>query len=123
MKPEKVKQFIKKKFGTMSRFCRLAGYDRYELQKVLSLKNSGMELAKIYDKAVKTKDTFGGNEITDELRNGLTEAINKKFGSVLAFCEAYPQFKAATIYQILDGKRKNITGIVQRMMEILNVKS
>lgn len=120
MKTENVRALIIKKFGTLSNFSDLSGYDRYELQKVFGLKEPGEKLKNLYELARITTDPIGGGKVTPKLIELMKSKING-LGGVAKFCSDNPQYKVVTVYQILSGRKKNVRGTVRDLVNTLKI--
>jgi len=119
---ETVRNEIKTKFGTYSRFAALAKYDRYELQKLFSRKdNDPKDLSAVLSLCRKTKIGNTPGEISDEQISALSKALMKK-GGVIKFCRMNKQFPEKSVYQILSGRRKRITEKVQELLDYFKIK-
>ncbi len=115
MTKESIHKEIIKKFGSMSKFARLSGLDRYELQKVFARKvNDEETLCKIEGKIRRTANKSDKNEITVRQIDSLRKAL-KTAGGVIEFSKANPQFPEKSVYQILSGRRKRMTKKVQEL--------
>lgn len=118
-----VKNRIKKKFGTMSNFARIAKIDRYDLQKRLAMvaydgttKESRKILSEINNAAIRTKAPNRGAQIPPEKLKSLVGKI-KKAGGVNAFCAENPQFSSRSVFQILQGRRRKMSPGVQALFD------
>ncbi len=122
MKQERVKQSIKKKFGTLSKFCRITGYDRMKLQILFAVKHpEPMELARVSELALRTKVKVSNTEISPKILKALNQNI-KEWADIVDFCVDHPQFKYVSVHQILSGKRKKLSKNVKALCEVLNVQ-
>ncbi len=117
-----VKNKIKRKFGSLTRFAKLAGIDRYELQKDFARKVLSPKRAKELDRLVtRTKDKSLGNEFTTERLKALRAKIEAA-GGPAKFCEEYPKFSYVSLIQILAGKRKLVSATVRELFEHLQIE-
>lgn len=126
---EKLKNDIKAKFGTMSKFCRSVGYDRYELQKLLQSSSKMKKITgkrmdqlqaitELLNKDAPIDDSYYINEATREEIASKIDSI----GGVKVFIEKHPSFKPISVYQITSGIRKTRTKKVIEFLNILNIK-
>lgn len=123
MTKEKLKKEIKKKFGTYSRFAKLAGLDYYLLKKDV-LDNPKPERADLIVIEARLNDTNAPDQFTPELRKSLQEALNES-GGVLVFCSKNEKFIPSTIFAILSGEiesYKRITPTIQQLLDHFNIK-
>lgn len=121
MTKERLKKEIIRKFKKLSKFCELSGYDRYELQMVFSRKSLDTdEIAKISHLVEVTEAIPLKTDLTEDKINSLLMALNEA-GGVSVFCRKNPQFSEVSVYQIVSGRRKRITPIVQALFKSLNV--
>lgn len=119
---------IKKKFGTISSFCRCSGEDAYELQKLFTSErnktpNSRDNSAKMEQLSLLVKNTMPSGDssrISSETRAKVEEAITKE-GGVKSFVEKHPKYSSVTIFQIIDGRRIRKTKLVQELIKHLGV--
>jgi hypothetical protein len=105
----------------MSRFAKLAKLDRYDLQKFFARKNNTIqEFARIEHlvEAVASKATSG--EISEAQIKKLRKAL-KRAGGVITFSKENDQFAEKSLYQILNGRRKRITPMVQELFDHLQL--
>ncbi len=117
MTKEILHQDIINKFGTLSKFARLSGYPRYDLQKLFARKEVyDEELRVISALCSRTKDKAEDSEITPENIKHLSKAL-KKAGGVIKFCRDNPQFNEQSVFQILSGKRKRKTAMVWELLK------
>lgn len=122
MKQENIKKSIKKKFGTLSKFCKLSGYDRMKLQILLAVRHPElMELSHVSDLCRKTKLKALEGDITPKIVNALKSKL-EVFGGVRLFCSKYPEFAEPSVYQILDGNRVRLSKKVKKLCKVLEVK-
>lgn len=96
---------IKKKFGSYSTFCRSAGIDRYEFQKLIAKKTWDKETIKEYTILCKATELKAGkNDIDAEKLKKLQGAI-KDFGGVAPLCKL-PEFEGINsrrFYDVVNG--------------------
>lgn len=122
MKREDIKANIKKKFGTLSKFSRITGYNRYDLQILFAVKNPlPMELAKVNDLCRKTKAVSSDGELTPRLIKSIKSKLDD-MGGLRQFCIDNPRFPEVSVYQIVDGNRRRISKQVKELCKVLNVK-
>ena len=121
MTRDEVKEKIKEKFGTYSRFCKYAKIDRYEFQK-------DFLTARRVD-----QDTIDGVWLlfstidfpTKEFRMTILkiEDALTKAGGAYQFCKKNKNFNTNTIFYILSGKYQEITPGIKKLMKALKVKA
>ncbi len=118
-----VKKRIKKKFGTMSNFARIAKIDRYDLQKKMAMvaynpssKESRLILSRIVLESSVLKVPNRGAQIPPEKLKSLIIEI-KKSGGVNAFCAENPKFSSRSVFQILQGRRRKMSPGVQALFD------
>jgi hypothetical protein len=122
-----LKTTIKEKFGSMTKFAKLIGMDRYELQKFFAAAEKKMtpereeKLKKLADQAEKTSNKATEEDMTDALRDRIREEINNR-GGATAFCEANPEFNIFSVRQAYNGNRLKITPAVRKLMKKLKIK-
>lgn len=127
MTKDKLKKAIKKKFGTYSRFAKLAKLDYYLLKKDV-LDNPKPERQDLVIIEARLHDTNAPDRFTPELRKSLQEALNE-YGGVLMFCMANERFTASTVFAILSGNRmgynksyNKITPTIKALLDHFNIK-
>lgn len=113
---------IKKKFGTYSRFARIAALDRTEFQKdfLRGVNVDQKYIDKIRSLSEKHSIEDDGNLIASDKVAKLRKAITKA-GGVIDFCEKNKQFSQATVKHVLSGRRKNVTDIVASLFKHFNI--
>jgi predicted transcriptional regulator len=123
MTKDKLKKEIKKKFGTYSRFAKLAGLDYYLLKKDV-LDNPKPDLSDLVIIEARLNDTNAPDQFTTELRKSLQESINES-GGVLMFCFTNKQFIPSTLFAILSGdieSYKRITPTIKQLLDHFEIK-
>lgn len=122
MTKEILRKQIVTKFGTLSRFSRLSGYDRYELQKIFARSQNDIDLLRqISQLCSRTKDKSSEDDITEGQILKLSKAL-KKAGGVIKFSRENPGFPEKSVYQILSGRRKRITAKVKELFDHFDLK-
>jgi len=122
-----VKQKIKRKFGTLSKFARLVAMDRYELQKLFAATEKNMNeerqkrMVDLFELAERTKASATANELTPKLRKAIKTAIDLEYGGVEQFCKTNPEFNKFSVWQIVNGYRKNITPAIKKLINTLKI--
>jgi len=118
-----VKKRIKKKFGTMSNFARIAKIDRYDLQKKMAMvaydgssNDNRKILSEINRIATGLKVPNRGAQIPPDKLELLISEI-KKSGGVNKFCDANPKFSSRSVFQILQGRRRKMSPGVQALFD------
>lgn len=119
---EKVYKRIKKKFGSLSKFARLASHDRYELQKIFARKQPDREILKSLTRIAKETNVVStAVEISNAHRLQLKEKM-EEHGGPLPFCREYPLFSFDLIFQVMSGKRKRLTPKVKQLFSFLGIE-
>lgn len=122
MKTATIKKQIKKKFGTISKFAELTGIDRYELQKKFAREDLDDADARILSGlAISVKIVPTDGEIHPEKLERLKTALNA-FGGVLKFTEENQGFSRDSVNQILAGRRKRISPVVQQLFDFFKIE-
>ncbi len=127
MTKEALQKRIKGKFGTISKFARLSGEDRYELQKLFSRQlDDASEVARVSKLVVNTEVRVEANDLTAKHIKAFRAALDKA-GGVRKFIadnskNGKPVFVESTIHNILSGYRKHITPKIMVMFSALGVK-
>jgi hypothetical protein len=117
-----LKAEIKKKFGSMSHFARLADPDnaaefRQRLQIMFAVVTPDAEfMANVVNFLANTGPIVIGGPIDPEKLELLKTKINEA-GGVAKFCEENTLFPQFSVYQILSGKRKRMTEMVQDLFD------
>jgi ribosome-associated translation inhibitor RaiA len=137
MNADALKTYIKKKFGSLSKFAVLAKIDRYEVQKVIAAakKNTGKykgtqaravergkKIDEFYALAERTPADYSDDEITPALRKLIEKKI-KEFGGIQQFCQEFPQFKYINVYQTMTGERSKLTTSVRELLTTLRIET
>lgn len=123
MTKDALKEKIKKKFGTISNFSRVAGLDRYRLQIVFNknTKPTKEELEAIHqackdNKAKETGDLIDPGKL-EQLKARMTE-----YGGVYKFCKDYPNYQYDPIYKLISGKKKRNSDLVKRLFDHFEIQ-
>jgi hypothetical protein len=117
---DQAKQFIIAKFGGLKKFCRIAKYDPYELQKLFHRKEPAAH--KLRGLMILAKKTTGSdpNDLSDGDREKLRDKI-QKFGGVSKFRVKHPEFRSRIIYKILSGGIRRLSPTVKKLLKTLRI--
>lgn len=132
-----LKAKIKEKFGSLSRFAQLIGYEvddkgyssftkefkaiEYRFKKGTCTKEDNRWLANIGMKVEKTKTSIStSKEISFAELVRIKTAI-EQIGGVMHFCEVNPDFKASSIYELINGGRDVKSKMVISLMKKLEL--
>ncbi len=122
MSPSVLKDKITRKFGTLSNFSRLAGIDRYELQKKFARRSlDPADTKKIEDLTRTLTPHKGKGDIAPKKLNELKRAV-REYGGVLKFVTDNPDFSRDSVNQILAGRRKRISPVVKSLFESFKIE-
>ncbi len=121
-----LKEGIQSKFGSLARFCKHAKYDLYDLNKLLRLKATAENVAKlnlVYKTAKVLKNSIiEGEELNDQHRESLRKGIYAKYRNISEFCNKNPEFINNWISKLLHGDIRKITPKTKKLAKILNVE-
>lgn len=117
MTRESIKKKIKKHFGTYSKFCKMAGIDRYHFQRdfLQASEVSDMDMADIDGLVASLRDQVVTPTKLRSKLEGLRKAL-KASGGVPAFCAANPDFKQGSVNGALYG-RAGYKNIAERLIK------
>lgn len=119
---DRLKERIKTKFGSMSKFARLARQNRYELQKVFSRKTMTPAEVRRLEKLInRTRVKKADGEITEAQLKLFIEAIEAA-GGAHKFTKDNPQFPRASVFEVLGGKRKLISNGVRKLFDHFKIE-
>lgn len=124
-KKKKIRDLIKGEYGTMTAFCKAHNLDRYNLQKIMSRKDMSAEdekfiLGHFHTVPVNPSEMINPSDgVRIEL---LKEGMTQKYGGVDKFITNHPEFDRSTVFQILQGKRKRMTPIIQSLFDHFGIK-
>jgi len=128
---QELKDRINDKFGTVTHFCDCAKLDVYEVQKLFTSSvraehresKRKVRLAEI-DRICSDTDAdgFTVKEITTALRETIRGKINA-LGGVSDFVKHNHEFSESTIRQIINGRRKKISTVVNMLLVKLEIIS
>lgn len=123
MTKDTVKKEIEKKFGTFTRFAKMAGIDHYDLQRDFLNKKyiTSDKLKEIKALIRETENKALKNDLTAEKIELLRIKIDEK-GGPYKFCKDHPEFVMASVYQVLAGKYKKISGRVKVLFDHFKIK-
>lgn len=115
---EKLKAKIKKKFKTYSHFAKVAKLDRYEFQKYFLAKT---DLEMVDQKYLKKIMAGLDNRSADDKISEMKKNIEAE-GGVYFFCKNNPQFNNITVAEIMTGKIKTVSPVVQDLLNHFKIK-
>lgn len=116
MDKQGLREEIKKKFGSIANFCRVAGLTKYELDKKFDGSISMSEYKKLHD-TVMSKQPLPSVMQMESNKIERLRATIADLGGVDVFCVKNPQFSRATVYEILRGRRKLASKTVKALFE------
>lgn len=122
-----VKVAIKDKFGSITKFCQLAGIDWQDLNRFFSAAAKKMTperekyLAALAGLVRTTRVRAVETEMDTKLRKKIMAAV-EEYGGATYFCQENPQFNATSLRHIMNGRRKKINGTVRDLLKTLNIK-
>lgn len=125
MSQNDLKKRIKDKYRSLSKFCRLSGYDEAKLRLLLAVKYpDAEELARV--NRLLNKIMNGGDPayLSQDMIDAISNKIETKYGTVTDFCASHKQFadKAGSIYHIRKGRAKRVNKFVKELCKTLKVK-
>lgn len=117
MTKARLQKQIKDKFGSISKFARLARVDRYDLQKLFARKDEDADVVQeIWGICQATANKGESTDLNQAVILRLSKAI-KKAGGAYRFSKENPEFAHKSVCQILAGKRKRITPNVNKLLK------
>jgi hypothetical protein len=122
MKKEVLKTKIKKKFGSLSNFARVAGIDRYSLQKTFARKEIPSEERAVLEKAYQDLDGKPTGNVIDPDKLALLRAKIDEVGGRYQFCKLNPDFNIREVYYVYSGERVRLSKLVQRLFDHFNIE-
>lgn len=124
MKVETIKKRIVKKFGSVNRFCNIAGMNYQNVNNLFRLKDGPLKQSKLKElneKVSKTKEKpVEGIEVNDDLLKRIRVAILTDHKNYLEFCKA-KKISNTWLSALLNGKHRLLSKRVLNLCEILNV--
>ncbi len=121
-----LKEAIQEKFGSLARFCKHARFDLYDLNKLLRLKATAENIAKlnlIYKTAKVLKNNIiEGEELNDQHRESLRKGIYANYRNISDFCGKNPEYINNWISKLIHGDIRKITPKTKKLAKLLNVK-
>lgn len=116
-----LKEDIEKKFRTVTRFAKIAGYDAQWLSNFLRHGQLNAIFKKLYHDLEAHEDEVLKGEISDLLRNEIRANIIAKYSTQKNFCDKYG-FDQHYISNLTSGKQFfRITPKVKRVCDILEI--
>lgn len=118
---------IKRKHGTVSRFCNLAGIDYQETRKLFLYarrkitKERLSALNNLRLKLVCTDEVLHSELITKEDRDKMLSLIHEHYGSISKMCDQNQGLPRVSVYQLLEGKRKKKGDLYLRVTTLLGI--
>ncbi|MCK5642201.1 MAG: hypothetical protein KAJ19_15455 [Gammaproteobacteria bacterium] len=120
MNREELKSEIKKEFGTIQRFGRVAGIDREKLLFAIS-KKANQDKIDALEKVFKSFKGKGNEEmITTVDRLRVETQIFKHFRKRQIFRRKFPLFTDKFLSDFLNGKKKYRSARVEKLFQVLN---
>ena len=122
-----VKVAMKDKFGSITKFCELAGINWQDLNRFFSAYKKKVTperekyLAALAALVKTTRVRPLSTELDAKLRKRLVAAV-EEYGGATFFCQENPQFNATSLRHIMNGRRKKINGTVRAILQTLNIK-
>lgn len=121
MKVTTVKTAIQKKFGSISRFAKLSGMDRYKLQILFSVKHPDeKKLREVMQVCRQTENLSLPGEMSDQLIELISSRIAQK-GGPYKFCKDNPEFSCRWIRKIVNGQAKRSSKVIDALMDKLGL--
>lgn len=118
---------MKERFGSMTRFAKLAGLEYYDLQKLFSASAKKMtpERKQEFKRLIEIAKTTEVEPLTTDLTPALRQLIGERLeevGGVGQFCIDHPEFNQFSVWQILNGRRKTVSASVKKLLETLKIQ-
>ncbi len=123
MKVETLKNRIIKKFGSVSRFCNVAGLNKQNLDNAFRLKDSNLKqrrLRIIAKTVTETEDKNLPGELTDQLLQRIKTSIRTESNSYQEFCQKH-KISNTWLSALLNGKHRLISERVDGLCRILKL--
>ena len=120
MTAKELKSSIQEKFGSLSRFARITGEDRYEMQKNLDrVIPDQKELNRLERLYSRTNDKATETELSEKVRKAIASAIDEV--GVSDFCDMHPGFNKRYLYRVMNGDIKKKTLNILELLKILEI--
>lgn len=114
-------RILKKKYGKLSRFCKLTGLEPMQLQRMLVTDEGQKRVRELFHS---TPDApIAGEEIHPDTRRAIFLAIVHEYRNVNTFVKSHPQFSNAWISRITTSGIKTQTKKFLEICKILKVKT
>lgn len=121
MNAQDLKKAIITKYGSMTRFCRLAGLQSSDMYTRINHANVPdhylQEIARLVQTTPNSEEPY--TEVTAEMRKNLRSRIYQHYHNITDFVAAHPQFTQSWISILLNGKIKRKTPKVKKLLDIL----
>jgi hypothetical protein len=115
---------VKKRFGSIHNFNRLTGRKKHALYNIenrgLSQKRIDLHRTSIYNDIIEYEPKTLVLESMH--RSWIYYEIHKKYGTILKFSKANPEFDNIYISRIINGHRTKITMKTRRLLKVLNIE-
>lgn len=124
MKVETVKNKIVKKFGSVNKFCNLAGLNYANLNNVFRQKESAYKQQKLKELMKSLEDTnveLTDAEITPKLLEQIRVGIVTRYKTYKAFCDKH-NISNTWLSALLNGKHILVSAKVKELCAILKIK-
>lgn len=118
-KNDKIKKKIRNKHRTLSAFARVAGIDRYELQKMFTRELRPNEEKQILT-ALETLSPEDLNIPTEKLE--LLKSKIEEAGGIYKFCKDNPEFEKRHVYQVCNGEFSIKSRTYKALLKFFNIE-
>lgn len=125
MKVETLKKKIVKKFGSVNRFCNIAGKNYQNINNLFRLTDGPLKQSKLKEldavvRKTKKDAVVEGLEVSDDLLKRIRVAILTDHKNFLEFCKA-KKVSNTWLSALLNGKHRLLSKRVLNLCETLNV--
>lgn len=122
---KELKTAIKEKFGYLARFCKIAKFDLYEVNKMFLSRNVEKK-EKFFNSFMAAANKKVDQKITGELTDTnvlmIKTCLYNNYKSVNEFCRVNPEFGKEWISKLFAGGVNKVTPHVELMCKVLSMK-
>lgn len=121
MDKKQLTKVLKKKYGKLTRFCKLAGLEPMQLQRLMATQDGIKRVQELFHT---TPDApIAGEEIHPDTRRAIFLAIIQEYRNVNTFVKSHQQFSNAWISRITTSGIKTQTKKFKEICRILKIKA
>ena len=115
-----LKEKIRAKFGTISRFARAAGLQTIDVYNSIKSGNA-TQITALHMIADELEPIVHAGDWTQEHADKVVLAILEKYGTYTKFSQAYPEFPTDWLSCLIHGRFKRVSKKIKRLFGVLGI--